>query len=119
MDQPPPYAPAPAPGFGSAPGFPGYQSYPPQPFYYQASSPPPPPPAAGSWDTPKNTVYLVKQEERSSGHGFGSPLASLGPGLGSGLVPGFGSGSRGGLKSFLEACSAALCCCCLWNLLHR
>ncbi|KAK5601948.1 hypothetical protein CRENBAI_018589 [Crenichthys baileyi] len=26
---------------------------------------------------------------------------------------------EGGIGSYLAACSAALCCCCLWDLLHR
>lgn len=31
-----------------------------------------------------------------------------------------GNGSRAGsLQSFLSACSATLCCCCLWNLLGQ
>ncbi|CAL9684981.1 unnamed protein product [Knipowitschia caucasica] len=116
MDQPPPYGPA--PGFGSAPVFPGYQSYPPQHSYYQAPPPAPVAPPTGSWDTPKSTMYLV-QDDRSSG--FRSPLSTFGlsPGLGPGLASGLGSGSGSGLKSFLSYCSAALCCCCLWDLLHR
>ncbi|KAM7373816.1 hypothetical protein PAMP_006516 [Pampus punctatissimus] len=127
-DQPPPYVPHPQggpvgfpPAFSSPPGtFPGspYQAYPAQthtggdPCYYQGppghqgpSGPCMTQPGYqsyqggphGHWDghspcehPPKHTVFLVERDRGDEDDGAGDCLS---------------------------ACSAALCCCCLWDML--
>ncbi|KAF7649795.1 hypothetical protein LDENG_00135860 [Lucifuga dentata] len=122
-EQPPPYG---FPAGPSAPGYPSgfnsrspaplYQSFPAQPYpsvdpsfplyyeCYQSGPPGAPYPWDGSkaghmyGEMPKNTVFMVDESRREHSGG------------GRGLLNGVG-----GLKSCLAACSAALCCCFLWD----
>ncbi|KAL7389848.1 hypothetical protein ABVT39_010914 [Epinephelus coioides] len=129
-DNPPPYVP-PVPGGPSAPGFssayssqpatfPGspYQTFP-QTYtgggdlsYYQGPTGPQGPPGpyltqpgyqgyqSGPWEgpkmygeQPKHTVFVVDQN--------------------------YDDGGADGAESCLAGCSAALCCCCLWDMLTQ
>ncbi|TNM84391.1 cysteine-rich and transmembrane domain-containing protein 1-like [Takifugu rubripes] len=134
-DLPPPYVPSvfggPStysyPSDGNAPTIPGsmYQSYP-QTYegehIYQGPPRPPEayltqPPYQGycsgqpgatfSWDgpktygnTPKQPVFMTDQPLDDAGRGG----SSSGQGVG---------------QSILAACSATMCCCCLWNMLSQ
>lgn len=74
---------------GAYPAQPGYQGYPvaPQPQYGWQNAPP----GAMYGEAPKNTVYVVEQQQRPA--------------------------DTGSEQACLTACMTALCCCCLWDMM--